>query len=112
VPRGGLYVWLTLPEGIDADIGQPLYEEALRQGVLYVPGHFCYPREGHPVQKGDIRLSFGVQPAERIAEGIAALAAAVRRGLDDAAACGGRSAAGLGRGEECAAAALLPRRPK
>ncbi|MBI1901694.1 MAG: PLP-dependent aminotransferase family protein [Planctomycetia bacterium] len=112
VPRGGLYVWLTLPEGIDADIGRPLYEESLRQGVLYVPGHFCYAREGFPVQKSNIRLSFGVQPAERIAEGIAALAAALRRRLEDVPACVGRSPDGGDPALECAVEPLAPRRAK
>ena len=78
-PSGGLYVWLELPEGMDAGPGGALIEHALDEGVLYVPGEYCYPAEGEPVRTNRIRLSFGVQSAENIRRGIEALARAIRR---------------------------------
>jgi 2-aminoadipate transaminase len=78
-PAGGLYVWLELPEGMEAGPGGTLIEHALAEGVLYVPGEYCYPAEGEPGRKDRIRLSFGVQSAEQIRRGIEALAKAIRR---------------------------------
>ena len=80
-PQGGLYVWLTLPPGVDAGPQGQLFDLALEEGMLYVPGQFCFPAEGEVVQRNTIRLSFGVQPAERIREGIEKLAIALRRVL-------------------------------
>jgi 2-aminoadipate transaminase len=76
-PEGGLYVWATLPEEMDAGAGRALFQRALAEGVLYVPGEFSYPLEGEPVRKNTMRLSFGVQSPERIKQGIAALAKAI-----------------------------------
>jgi 2-aminoadipate transaminase len=77
-PRGGLYVWVELPEGVDAGPNGKLFEQAIAEGVLYVPGEFCFPAEGIEPRRGTIRLSFGVQSCERIRQGIAALARAIR----------------------------------
>lgn len=82
VPEGGLYIWLTLPEHIDTSEESELWEESLRQGVLYVPGHHCFPTydgEGlyQPPPKNTIRLSFGVQDLAGIEQGIQKLAAAL-----------------------------------
>ena len=78
-PDGGLYVWLRLPETIDTGLTGALFDRAVDEGVLYVPGEVCYPREGVPVCKSAIRLSFGIQSCESIREGVAALARAIRR---------------------------------
>jgi len=78
-PRGGLYVWVTLPEEISAGPDGPLFDSALREGVLYVPGEFCYPNLGEAIRPNTMRLSFGVQTPEKIAQGVAALARAVRQ---------------------------------
>ncbi|MCH8047319.1 MAG: PLP-dependent aminotransferase family protein [Planctomycetes bacterium] len=76
-PAGGLYVWLRLPEHVDAGPSGPLVEAALAAGVLYVPGEYCYPSEGAPREKNTMRLSFGVQSCEKIRHGIEALARAI-----------------------------------
>jgi 2-aminoadipate transaminase len=78
-PAGGLYVWITLPEEIDAGPAGRLFDLALDEGMLYVPGQFCYASEGEPVSTNTIRLSFGVQTQPRIAEGIEKLARAIGR---------------------------------
>lgn len=82
VPSGGLYVWLQLPPGMDAGPTGRLWQQALAEGVLYVPGEYCFPAEGEPMRTNSIRLSFGVQSAERIRSGIEALARAIRDGAD------------------------------
>jgi 2-aminoadipate transaminase len=76
-PTGGLYVWLTLPDQVDAGPESDLMQRALDAGVLYVPGEYCYPIEGQPMRRNMIRLSFGVQNPGNIRRGIAALARAV-----------------------------------
>ncbi len=81
---GGLYVWMQFPEEISTSPQGPLFETAIREGVLYVPGEYCYPAEGERTCPHTLRLSFGVQSRPKIVEGIASLARAVRQVL----ACG------------------------
>ncbi len=78
-PTGGHYVWLRLPEGIDTGVSGPLFDLAAEEGVLYVPGEFCYPREGQPVPRNMLRLSFAFPSCESIRKGVAALARAIRQ---------------------------------
>jgi 2-aminoadipate transaminase len=74
-----LYVWLRVPEGIDTGPNGTLIAHAMEEGMLYVPGEYCYPLEGQPRRSDYIRLSFGVQTCENIERGIAALARALVR---------------------------------
>jgi 2-aminoadipate transaminase len=76
-PTGGLYVWLELPEHCSTGPDSPLWREATRRGVLYVPGEFCFAAEGEKLRPNTMRLSFGVQSAENIRKGISLLAAAI-----------------------------------
>jgi 2-aminoadipate transaminase len=77
-PDGGLYVWLTFAPGTDAGPQGRLMQSALRAGVLYVPGQFCYLEgAGVPVPRNEARLSFGVAEPEQLREGIRRLARAV-----------------------------------
>ncbi len=76
-PGGGLYVWLELPDTVDAGLDGPLFERSIREGVLYVPGQYCYPQEGESPRNNRIRLSFGVQSCEKIREGVEKLAQAI-----------------------------------
>jgi 2-aminoadipate transaminase len=77
-PSGGLYVWLQLNEDIDTGPSGSLFEHALEEGMLYVPGEYCFPEAGN-VSRSCMRLSFGVQSEERIDLGIRRLARAVAR---------------------------------
>lgn len=77
-PSGGLYVWLVLPKHMDASEQGELWRRATESGVLYVPGHYCYPHEGVPVERNTIRLSFGVQTPAAITDGIGRLCSAIR----------------------------------
>lgn len=70
-PAGGLYVWLTYPETVDTGAEGALMQAALREGVLYVPGRFCYVNgENGPLPTSEARLSFGVAPPEQIVEAV------------------------------------------
>lgn len=77
-PTGGLYVWLRLPESIDTGLSGRLFDGAVQQGVLYVPGEYCYPHGGRPPTKNMLRLSFGIQSCESIRRGIEALGRAIK----------------------------------
>jgi 2-aminoadipate transaminase len=72
VPAGGMFLWATVGAGIDTE---ELFELAVRDEVVFVPGRPFYPNK----DRGDgMRLNFSAMPPERIAEGIARLARAVR----------------------------------
>lgn len=82
-PTGGLYVYLTLPPEMDTGRDGPLFQRAIEEGVLYVPGEFCYPANPDLAPpKSAMRLSFGLVPAKQIPEGIARLARAIRKTFD------------------------------
>lgn len=83
VPDGGLYVWLTLPETVATCRETRLFDEALKNDVLYVPGSLCYGGGGGGTGRRDcprnqIRICYAVVPRERIVTGIERLAEAVR----------------------------------
>ena len=40
-PAGGLYIWVELPDAVDAGPDGELFGAALEEDVLYVPGQFC-----------------------------------------------------------------------
>lgn len=72
-PQGGLFIWLRLPEGVNAGA---LYPLAVEEGVDFAPGSLFYAdgRESH-----HIRLNFSKTPEPRIDEGIRRLSRAIRR---------------------------------
>lgn len=67
-PEGGLFLYLTLPAGIEA---VPLYEKALAAGVAYVAGEF-FRTDG--LGQNTIRLNYSFIPEEKMEEGIRRLA--------------------------------------
>ena len=67
-PEGGLFLFLTMPEGFDA---VSFYDTALDAGVAYVAGEFFHP-DGSG--KNTMRLNFSFMSPERITEGIRLLA--------------------------------------
>ena len=72
VPEGGMFLWVSVGEGIDTE---ELFERAVADQVVFVPGRPFYPNR----DRGDgMRLNFSAMPEERIAEGIARLARAIR----------------------------------
>ncbi len=77
-PEGGLFVWMTLPEGVDTGLDGPLFPRSVREGVLYVPGEFAFAPEPAPRPKNHIRLTFGVPREDELVEGTRRLGAALR----------------------------------
>jgi 2-aminoadipate transaminase len=70
-PAGGLYVWLAFPPRVATSPESALMQAALREGVLYVPGQFCYVNgENGPIPTWEARLSFGVATPERLEEAV------------------------------------------
>ncbi len=68
VPKGGFYVWATLPEGLDA---KEMLPRAVAGRVAFVPGSaFFADGTGHQ----HMRLSYCYPTPERIREGIRRLA--------------------------------------
>jgi len=76
-PTGGLYIWARLPEHIETGMSGSLFDVAVREGILYVPGEYCHPMEGEAVCRNAMRLSFGVQSCEKIREGVKKLSRAI-----------------------------------
>lgn len=77
-PHGGLYVWLTLPKGIDTARESALFKAAVAGGVLYVPGVYCHqPDERGVTPSHHIRLSFGQVDPAQIDPGIERLGKAI-----------------------------------
>ncbi|ASJ11298.1 aminotransferase [Thermococcus sp. P6] len=67
-PDGGMFIWVTLPEGIDTKL---MAEKAIRKGVAYVPGEAFF---AHREVKNTMRLNFTYVPEETIREGVKRLA--------------------------------------
>lgn len=66
-PEGGMFIWVTLPQQIDA---MKLLEQSLAARVAFVPGAPFYANDP---ASNTLRLSFVTVPPERIREGIAVL---------------------------------------
>ncbi len=75
-PAGGLYFWVELPEGLETGRNSALFTAALEQGVLYVPGEYCYPPTGE-VRRNQMRLTFGVGDPTQLREGARRLGEAI-----------------------------------
>jgi len=71
-PRGGFFLWATLPDAIDAD---QLIERAVQHGVVYVAGSAFFVNQRGGSQ---IRLSFSAPTPDQIREGVRRLADAIR----------------------------------
>jgi 2-aminoadipate transaminase len=86
-PQGGLFLWVTLPEGLDI---QAIFKSAIEQNVAFVPGDSFYANDGveNASREGSrhMRLNFSNAAPEQIREGIRRLAAAVKdhiAGIED-----------------------------
>jgi 2-aminoadipate transaminase len=73
-PQGGYFVWLDLPGGTDV---ATLLAQATEAGVTFVRGSDFFPAGGGG--SAAARLAFSYESPERISEGVALLAACLRR---------------------------------
>ena len=67
-PEGGLFLFLTMPEGFEA---VKFYDKALDAGVAYVAGEFFHP-DGSG--KNTMRMNFSFMSPQKISEGVKLLA--------------------------------------
>lgn len=74
-PAGGMFLWVRLPEGMNAI---ELLPKAVERNVAFVPGWAFYADHA---DARTLRLSFVTSSVEQINIGIAALAAAIREQL-------------------------------
>ena len=75
-PEGGFYVWLTLPESLDAKAMLP---RAVTARVAYVPGTAFF---ADGLGAGCMRLSYCHPTPDRIAEGVQRLGAVIAEELE------------------------------
>ncbi len=71
-PAGGMFAWVTLPEG--ADSGRAL-RAAIERGVAFVPGRGFHP--GPERSERTLRLNFASTPVDAIDRGVALLGEAL-----------------------------------
>ena len=71
-PKGGLFLWVKLPEELDA---QELFKDAVKQKVAFVPGSPFYAEGGH---HNTMRLNFSNACPEKINDGICRLSQVVK----------------------------------
>ena len=71
-PEGGLFLFLTLPEGIDTI---EMYDEALSKGVAYVAGSFFFLDGSH---RNTMRLNFSFVAEEKMEPGLKLLAEIIK----------------------------------
>jgi len=74
-PRGGFYIWLTLPEEVDAS---EVHKEAVNGGAVIISGKTFDPAG---IRNNCIRLAYSNTPEETIPKGIEIVAKAIKKCL-------------------------------
>lgn len=77
-PQGGLFLWVTLPVGMDC---HELFNVAIRENVAFVPGDCFYVSDDLEARR-HFRLNFSYSRPDAIREGIRRLAIAVRQQME------------------------------
>ena len=75
-PKGGFFLWVTLPAGVDAG---RMIARAIAEGVIYVTGDAFYV---NGAGRNTLRLSFSAPTPDRIRAGVARLAVTLRGELE------------------------------
>lgn len=84
-PRGGMYIWVTLPKTIKTGMHSDFFASALKHEVLYVPGEICYASDPtRPRPNNEMRLSYGNATPEEIEKGISRLARVIAERVSSA----------------------------
>lgn len=74
-PNGGFFIWVTLPEGLNA---AEMLSDCIEAGVQYIPGNGFYS-DGRGER--NLRLAFSAVSDEETDTGIARLAAQIRKAM-------------------------------
>ena len=75
-PEGGMFLWVTLPEGIST---MDMFDRALARNVAFVPGDPFYAEPG---KRNTMRLNFTNADEETIRDGIRRLAETIQEELE------------------------------
>jgi 2-aminoadipate transaminase len=75
VPKGGMFIWITLPKTIDTRL---MFQKALSKKVAYVVGEAFFPEGGN---YHSMRLNFSYSEDDTIQEGIKRLAEVINEEL-------------------------------
>jgi 2-aminoadipate transaminase len=75
-PEGGMFLWVTLPEGLSS---MDLFELAIKENVAFVPGQAFYA-DGNGANT--LRLNFSNSDEEKIEEGIKRLGKTINELMD------------------------------
>jgi 2-aminoadipate transaminase len=79
-PEGGMYFWARLPRSVPTGVKSKVFQTALKNDVLYVPGEICYaddPARRKP--NHEMRISFGNASEADIREGIKRLGKVLKK---------------------------------
>ncbi len=74
-PEGGMFLWVTLPEHLNA---RDLLKQCLKEDVAFVPGGPFFPNGGH---ENTLRMNYSTSSAERIQEGVKRMAKVLRQAM-------------------------------
>ena len=64
-PRGGVYIWCRLPEGIDC---RDFFRKAYNRGVALLPGYVFYPFKNGG--RDHVRINYSFETEERLEKGL------------------------------------------
>jgi 2-aminoadipate transaminase len=74
-PDGGLFIWVTLPDSMNA---LTLFKQCVDAGVAFVPGTHFYPEGGH---ENTLRLNFSMASLEQIDKGMDILKSVIEKNI-------------------------------
>ncbi len=75
-PEGGMFLWITLPESLNA---REILELCLVEDVAFVPGGAFFPNGGH---ENTLRMNYSTSSTERIEEGVKRMAKVLRQAIE------------------------------
>lgn len=75
-PKGGMFAWVTLPEGIDTEI---LFLDAIKEKVAYVHGKAFHVDGGG---ERSMRLNFSYSTDQQLEEGMKRLGSVIKKKLE------------------------------
>jgi len=79
-PAGGLYFWARLPGNVPTGVRSKVFQTALKNDVLYVPGELCYADDAARRKPNhEMRISIGNASEADICEGIKRLGKELRK---------------------------------
>ena len=73
-PKGGVYIWVRLPDGIDS---RKLLEELQKQGVTFIPGHVFYLKK--TAGNDRMRLNYSYPTEDEIRKGMVKLRKIIKK---------------------------------